>query len=120
MNVAESRRALQRFPSHRAQLVHLEHLPPRQVHYGRLSQPLSPSLLKRLEALGQRLIYSHQAQTIKAPRKEGNVIVSAYAESGKSLCYHLPVLESILTLCRRGEVVLTAFGAIPIIASTLK
>lgn len=100
MNVAEFLRALQRSPSYKGQLVHLEHLSPCQGHYGRLSQPFCPSLLKRLEALGQRLLYSHQAQTINALRKVDNVIVSTHAASGKSLCYHLPVLESILTLCR--------------------
>lgn len=37
---------------------------------------------------------------MNALRKVDNVIVSTHAASGKSLCYHLPVLESILTLCR--------------------
>ncbi len=41
-------------------------------------------------------LYEHQAQAVDALRDGANVIVATPAASGKSLCYHVPVLQSML------------------------
>ena len=51
MNVAESLRALQRSPSYRGQLLHLEHLSPGQGYYGRLSQ-MAPLFAEAIRGFG--------------------------------------------------------------------
>jgi len=49
-----------------------------------------------LEALGIAELYSHQAGAINAVRGGKNVMVATASASGKTLCYNLPVLQSIL------------------------
>ena len=63
---------------------------------GRLERPLDPRLEDRLRAQGIDFLYTHQARAIEALRAGENVIVATPAASGKSLCYHLPVLEALL------------------------
>ena len=41
-------------------------------------------------------LYQHQAQAIDALRDGANVVVATPAASGKSLCYHVPVLQALL------------------------
>ena len=78
------------------QLVHVEKIPPRQASSGSLLIPLHPALQSSLEAKGLWPLYSHQAEALNTLREGRNVIVATPAASGKSLCYHLPVLDSLL------------------------
>ena len=41
-------------------------------------------------------LYSHQAAAVEASRNGENVIVATPSASGKSLCYHIPVIDSLL------------------------
>ena len=81
---------------YRGQIVHGEDIPRRSASEGRLDRPLDPRLLQSLDSLGIDFLYSHQAEAINALRRGENVIVATPAASGKSLCYHLPVLEALL------------------------
>ena len=83
-------------PWYRDQIVHREDIPPRTQTYADLESPLNPGLQRTLESLGIHSLYSHQAEAINAARRRENVIVSTPSASGKSLCYHLPVLDSLL------------------------
>ncbi len=56
-----------------------------------LPQPLRAAL----ERKGVQQLYSHQTQAIEAARAGRHVIVSTPTASGKSLCFHLPVLEAL-------------------------
>ena len=78
------------------QIVHREDVPSREPVLGELETPLEPWMQKALEAEGIEGLYSHQAQAIDALRRGENVIVSTPAASGKSLCYHIPVLERVI------------------------
>lgn len=79
------------------QIVHVESLSPRHASSGELDSPLPAPLQERLQALGMWPLYSHQAAALNALRRGSNVMVATPSASGKSLCYHLPVLESLLT-----------------------
>ena len=81
---------------YRQQIVHLERIPPRQASSGILHSPLHPALQSSIQSKGLWPLYSHQAEAINALKGEDNVIVATPAASGKSLCYHLPALDSIL------------------------
>ena len=81
---------------YRKQIVHVEHILPRQASTGILQSPPRPTLQECLEKKGLWPLYSHQAEAIDALKGGDNVVVATPAASGKSLCYHLPVLESIL------------------------
>ena len=82
--------------SYKDQIAHLEDIPPRSPAYGRLDRPLNPALEAALRSAGISDLYSHQAEAINALGRGENIIVSTPAASGKSLCYHLPVLEALL------------------------
>ena len=87
---------LKRVPWYDSQIVHVEHLQPRRASSGSLRTPLDHSLQECIEKRGLWPLYSHQTEAIDALRDGHNVIVATPAASGKSLCYHLPVLDSIL------------------------
>ena len=87
---------LGRLPWYRGQIVHRQEIPAREAVPGNLDQPLNPDLQGSLESQHIEFLYSHQAEAINALNRGENVIVATPAASGKSLCYHLPVLESLL------------------------
>ncbi len=88
---------LKRAPWYRKQIVHVEKIPPRQASSSRLQAPLHPAIQSSIESKGLSPLYSHQAEAINALKSGDNVIVATPAASGKSLCYHLVVLDSLLT-----------------------
>src|SRR3972149_6832080 len=87
---------LVRLPSYRGQVAHVKHIHPRQADYAAPEQPLHPALQERLEALGVKSLYSHQAQALDLARSGANVMVATPSASGKTMCYNLPVAESLL------------------------
>ena len=88
---------LSRRPENRGALAHLEVLPARPARCGELSLPLPPSLAEALAARGVERLYTHQVQAVEALRGGLDTVVVTGTASGKSLCYHLPVLERLLT-----------------------
>lgn len=87
---------LRRSPFYRDQIAHVEHIPARQACFGSLEQPLEPRLEQQLEAQGLSRLYTHQAEAVNAARRGHHVTVVTATASGKTLCYNLPVLDSIL------------------------
>ncbi|MSQ33563.1 MAG: DEAD/DEAH box helicase [Dehalococcoidia bacterium] len=87
---------LETSPAYQQQAVHRERLPPRAARYGDLDQPLPPQLEARLAGRGTWPLFAHQARAINALGRGDHVIVCTSTASGKSLCFHLPVLEALL------------------------
>jgi len=69
-------------------------LPATQARYGGMPD-LSPGLLRALSNKGVSELYSHQVQAIAAARRGRHVIVATPTASGKSYCFHLPVLQAL-------------------------
>jgi len=86
---------LQASPDYRGQVVHVERLSARPPVYGELEAPLPEPVARALARAGVRALYSHQAQAINYARRGESVIVATSTASGKSLCYHVPVLEAL-------------------------
>jgi len=78
------------------ELAHLEHLPERAAIHADLSEPLPEALQRLLEAQEIHRLYIHQAQAIEHARAGEHVAVATGTASGKSLAYHLPILERLL------------------------
>ncbi|MDO8472437.1 MAG: DEAD/DEAH box helicase, partial [Dehalococcoidia bacterium] len=78
------------------QIAHLEVIRPRQAKYGDPAKPLHPVLQERLEAIGINRLYLHQAEALDLARRGANVMVATPSASGKTMCYNLPVAESLL------------------------
>ena len=57
---------------------------------------LDPRLLEALRARGIEQLYSHQARTCELVAKGQHVVVVTPTASGKTLCYNLPVLQTLV------------------------
>jgi len=77
------------------QIVYIEEIPPKTAEFGLLDIPLHTSLMNWLLDNNYKL-WIHQADAINAILSGKNVIVATSTSSGKSLCYNLPVLSSLL------------------------
>ena len=83
-------------PDYRQQIVHIERIPHQGAIFGKLDNPLHPSLQACLESLGISALYSHQAKALNAILAGRNVIIATPSASGKTLCYHLATLDALL------------------------
>jgi DEAD/DEAH box helicase domain-containing protein len=83
-------------PRYRDQIVHEERFPARPARYGTLRRLLAAPIAEALGRLGITRLYTHQAEAVEAVRDGESVIVTTGTASGKSLCYMLPVLETML------------------------
>jgi DEAD/DEAH box helicase domain-containing protein len=97
MNTSAFLDHLRSLSSYRDQIVHHEYLPSSEASYGELAEPLSPTLESILETFHLLPLYRHQAAAINAARSGENVVIATPAASGKTLCYNLVVLNSMLT-----------------------
>ncbi len=83
-------------PIYRGQVVHIEHIPAREASCAKLDKPLVSGLQGCLKEHGLLPLYTHQAEAVNYARQGENVMVSTSSASGKTLCYNIPVLESLL------------------------
>jgi len=97
MEVADIIDYLKALPDYREQIAHVEHLPPHAATYGELSGVLHPALEDALRQAGFFPLYSHQAAAVGLAVSGSNVMIATPAASGKSLCYNLAVLHSVLS-----------------------
>ncbi|HEU5310802.1 MAG TPA: DEAD/DEAH box helicase, partial [Candidatus Eisenbacteria bacterium] len=78
------------------ELVHVERLPEREASFGDLAVPLPEALRQVLSAQEIERLYSHQARAVDLAREGRHVVIATGTASGKSLAYHLPILERLL------------------------
>ena len=78
-------------------MVHEENIPPSDGTTAVLDPPLHPKLQSCLELNGLWPLYSHQAEAIEILRTGDNIIVATPSASGKSLCYNLAIIDSLLS-----------------------
>ncbi|UCG82410.1 MAG: DEAD/DEAH box helicase [Dehalococcoidia bacterium] len=88
---------LMKLPAYRDQIAHIEHIRATDAVYGELEAPLHPRIQASLESSGLYPLYSHQAAAINSIGSGNNVVVVTPTASGKTLCYNVPVLDTILT-----------------------
>jgi len=77
-------------------IKHIERIPAQSARYQAWPKTLSPDLVRVLEKSGFDALYTHQAQAISALQAGKNVAVTTPTASGKTLCFNLPVMQSIL------------------------
>ncbi len=87
---------LQADPSFKDCVTHWERIPSREGVYTDLPTDLHPTLRRALEQLGISRLYSHQEKAYRIVRKGKHLLIVTPTASGKTLCYNLPVLQSIL------------------------
>lgn len=77
-------------------LVFQTSTPAREARTAELRDPLHPELAERLAARKIRSFFTHQAEAIDRLRVGEHVVVTTGTASGKSLCYQVPILESVI------------------------
>ena len=65
--------------------------------------PLRDELAAGLRHLGIHRLYTHQAEAVQLARQGANVVVATPTASGKTLCFNLPVVETILQEAAAGR-----------------
>jgi len=72
-------------------------LPPNPGKFKSFPKDINPRLIQVLSQSGITQLYSHQRQSYDTLSSGENIVVVTPTASGKTLCYNLPVLQSILT-----------------------
>jgi len=62
--------------------------------YAPLPSYLAPGLVRAMHGRGIDRLYAHQARALEATRAGRHLVVATPTASGKSLCFHLPVLQA--------------------------
>ena len=83
--------------SSRDELSHVEEIAQRHAEYGELRHEIDHRLATALWNRGQLQMYTHQAKAVDAALDGRDVAVVTPTASGKSLCYHVPVAQALLT-----------------------
>jgi DEAD/DEAH box helicase domain-containing protein len=77
-------------------LTAVRYFPAREAQWAEFPAWVHADLVAAYGAKGIRQLYTHQARAAQAARAGKNVVVVTPTASGKTLCYNLPVLNSIL------------------------
>jgi len=96
MDVEAFLQSLRQAPEYAGQIVHVHTEPARSPRCAPLPEGLRPEVTAFLEGLGATTLYSHQAEAIEAALRGEDVLVTTGPASGKSLCYQVPILQSLL------------------------
>lgn len=73
-----------------------ERLPARPARFGPWPAGLDGRLRAALHSAGIPQLYTHQSQAVAAAQRGEHVVVVTGTASGKTLCYNLPVLHTLL------------------------
>jgi len=72
-------------------------LPAQEGIFAPFPQDLDERIVKALNRRGINQLYTHQAEVYKLAKSGKNVVVVTPTASGKTLCYNLPCLHTLLT-----------------------
>jgi len=74
----------------------IKHIPAQQGRYREYPEEIHPTLVNALKEKGFAKLYTHQYQSYQHLKTGKNIVVVTPTASGKTLCYNLPVLDSLL------------------------
>ncbi len=77
-------------------ILHWQTLEGRPASYAPFPENLHPSLVKALQARGIEQLYTHQREAFDLAQSGTSFTAVTPTASGKSYCYHLPVLQKIV------------------------
>src|SRR3989338_5631628 len=72
------------------------HFDARPAVFAPFPSSLDPRLVEALRSRGVTQLYSHQARAFESVEKGEHLVVVTPTASGKTLCYNLPVLQSLV------------------------
>ncbi|KKB38371.1 DEAD/DEAH box helicase [Bacillus thermotolerans] len=77
-------------------IIHWQTIPEKAAKTVPLPADLDPRLAQALEGRGIEQLYTHQLSAFEAARKKQSFVAVTPTASGKTLCYNLPVVQSII------------------------
>ncbi|MGI6037636.1 MAG: DEAD/DEAH box helicase [Limnochordia bacterium] len=83
-------------PAFAANITHWEQIPPKAARYEPFPQALDSRLQRLLATKGIGQLYTHQSQAFSHVAAGRDIVVVTPTASGKTLCYNLPVLQTLL------------------------
>ncbi len=81
-------------PETTERIIHVESLPARTAIFDPLK--LDSAVTEALGARGIKQLYRHQVAAIQSIRRGSHTVIAAGTASGKSLCYQVPIAESVV------------------------
>ncbi len=79
----------------RPNIAHWKTIPPRQARLAPFPADLDARIRQTLVDRGITSLYTHQAASYNHVRAGRNIVAVTPTASGKSMCYHLPILQSL-------------------------
>ncbi|MBD3331357.1 DEAD/DEAH box helicase, partial [candidate division GN15 bacterium] len=77
-------------------IAHWRTFPAREAIYADFPDKLDPRLVSAMNQRGITRLYSHQTEAVQTALDNKDLVVVTPTASGKTLCYNLPVLDTIL------------------------
>ncbi|HEX8682705.1 MAG TPA: DEAD/DEAH box helicase [Ardenticatenaceae bacterium] len=96
MSVLRTLERLREQPELERCVTHWERIPARAAAFAPVPVTLDPRLRAALRRRGIEALYTHQAEAVEAAERGEDVVVVTPTASGKTLCYNLPVLDTLL------------------------
>ncbi len=96
MNLDQLVQRLKATPDFMSCVTQWRTLPATEGRYADLPAEMDCRLQKVLHARGIHRLYTHQAESFRLAREKRDFVVVTPTASGKTLCYNLPVVSSIL------------------------
>jgi len=87
---------VRKMPDIMENVTHWHTMPAREAKYADMPPELHPGIREALEQKGIRRLYVHQREAFDAAAAGRHFVVVTPTASGKTLCYNLPVLQSLL------------------------
>lgn len=110
MDVPELINRLKASRRYEGQIAHIEEISAREPAYSPLE--LKPLISYALAGKGIEQLYTHQAEAIKKVREGQNIVLSTSTASGKSLCYMLPIFETVIDDSRATALYISPLNAL--------
>lgn len=79
-----------------ANITHWQKIPEKEAQYAEFPSSIHVDLIKILQDRGIQKLFTHQASAIEAILNNKNIVVVTPTASGKTLCYNIPVLNSLI------------------------
>ena len=96
MQVRKALDALKTDPRFKDNITHWHNVPAKDAKYQSFPATLAPGICQLLQSKGIEQLYTHQAQSFTAVQAGKDIVVVTPTASGKTLCYNLPVLHTLL------------------------
>ncbi len=97
MSISDFIRSIAEDPGNRNRISNIHIREKKDPVYSEPEKPLPEIIRSLLKKQNISRLYTHQAESLDLIRNGKDIVVETSTASGKTLCYNLPVLESVLT-----------------------